>query len=87
MFFTTYNPMTKEEVDRKLAAQPKAEGKSCTCLIGKSFKAALKPDKSDYLFFVLSADLDGTSRFTSDYNQFLKDKDEYYEAYNAAHSK
>lgn len=53
----------------------------------KSFKAALKPDKSDYLFFVLSADLDGTSRFTSDYNQFLKDKDEYYEAYNAAHSK
>jgi hypothetical protein len=52
MFFTTYNPMTKEEVDRKLAAQPKAEGKSCTCLVGKSFKAALEgefaPEQLEY---------------------------------------
>ena len=44
------------------------------------FKAALKPKKTDYLYFVLSADLDGTSKFTSDYNEFLKYKDEYDKA-------
>ncbi len=44
------------------------------------FKAAMNPKKTDYLYFVLSADLDGTSKFTSDYNEFLKYKDEYDKA-------
>ena len=51
------------------------------CSPGKAcFEAALKPADTDYLFFVLSADLDGTSKFTSDYNEFLQYKDAYDKA-------
>ncbi len=48
----------------------------------KAIEAALHPEKTDYLYFVLSDALDGTAKFTSDYDQFLKDKDAYYKAYN-----
>ena len=47
-----------------------------------SIKAALEPADTDYLYFVLSARLDGTSEFTSSYSEFLKYKDAYW----AAHS-
>ena len=45
-----------------------------------SIVAALFPDEHDYVFFVLSPDLDGSHRFSSDYNEFLRNKDEYYAA-------
>ena len=45
-----------------------------------SIYAALDPDDNDYIYFVLSADLDGTHRFSSDYNEFLRNKDAYYAA-------
>lgn len=47
-----------------------------------SIKAALNPAKTDYLFFVLSEKLDGTSNFSSDYGKFEQDKARYYEALN-----
>ncbi|MBQ6607522.1 MAG: endolytic transglycosylase MltG, partial [Firmicutes bacterium] len=51
-----------------------------------SIKAALEPADTDYLYFVVSADLDGSSKFSSNYDDFLDYKDEYYEAWNAANS-
>jgi len=45
-----------------------------------SIKAALYPADTDYLFFVVSAKLDGSMAFSSDYDQFLADKDAYYAA-------
>ena len=51
-----------------------------------SIKAALNPADTDYLYFVVSADLDGSSTFSSSYDDFLNNKDAYYEAWNAANS-
>ena len=51
-----------------------------------SIKAALEPADTDYLYFVVSADLDGSSKFSSNYDDFLNYKDEYYEAWNEANS-
>ena len=48
-------------------------------------EAALNPADTDYLYFVLSEKLDGTSNFSSDYTQFEKDKAAYDKAYRAAH--
>ena len=48
-------------------------------------KAALNPADTDYLYFVLSEKLDGTSNFSSDYAKFERDKAAYYKAYDAAH--
>lgn len=48
-----------------------------------ALEAALHPEDTDYLYFVVSEKLDGTQNFSSDYDQFLKDKDAYYEAYEA----
>lgn len=45
-----------------------------------SIEAALHPADTDYLYYVASSAMDGTHRFSSDYNQFLKDR----EAYGAA---
>jgi UPF0755 protein len=45
-----------------------------------SIEAALYPDDNEYIFFVLSPDLDGTHRFSADYNEFLRNKDAYYAA-------
>jgi len=45
-----------------------------------SIQAALFPTEHDYIFFVLSPDLDGSHRFSSDYNEFLANKDAYYAA-------
>lgn len=45
-----------------------------------SIKAALNPDKSDYLYYVASATGDGTHKFSSDYEQFEKDSQEYSES-------
>lgn len=50
-----------------------------------SIRAAFYPSDADYLYFVASEKLDGTSNFSSDYNQFLKDKAAYDKAYRAAH--
>ena len=50
------------------------------CPGAASIKAALYPDDTDYLYFVVSDKLDGTQKFSSDYNQFLKDKEAYYNA-------
>ena len=46
----------------------------------ESIKAALYPADTDYLYFVVSAKLDGSMAFSSDYDQFLADKDAYYDA-------
>lgn len=48
-----------------------------------SIKAAIYPENTDYIYFVVSKELDGTHTFTADYNQFLKDKDAYYKALEA----
>ena len=45
-----------------------------------SVEAALFPAEHDYIFFVLSDALDGSHRFSSDYNEFLVNKDAYYAA-------
>ena len=45
-----------------------------------SIKAALNPDKTDYLYYVASATGDGTHKFSSDYEQFEKDSQEYSES-------
>lgn len=46
-----------------------------------SFMAALEPADTDYLYFVLSKELDGSAAFSEDYKQFEKDKADYYKAY------
>jgi UPF0755 protein len=45
-----------------------------------SIEAALYPDDNDFVYFVLSPDLDGSHRFSADYNEFLRNKDAYYAA-------
>ncbi len=42
-----------------------------------SIYAALYPADTDYLYYVLNPSLNGTHSFTSDYNQFLRDKQNY----------
>lgn len=49
-----------------------------------SIKAALNPADTDYLYFVVSEKLDGTSNFSATYDKFLKDKAAYDKAYSAA---
>jgi hypothetical protein len=52
MFFTDFNPMTEAEIDKKIAANPKAEGPACDRLAGWSFTARLEgefaPSQLDY---------------------------------------
>jgi UPF0755 protein len=45
-----------------------------------SIEAALYPDDNDFVFFVLSDGLDGTHKFSADYDEFLRNKDAYYAA-------
>ncbi len=45
-----------------------------------AIKAALYPENTDYMYFVLDDDLSGKMAFSKDYNDFLKDKDAYYAA-------
>lgn len=42
-----------------------------------SIKAAIDPANTDYLYYVASSAMDGTHKFSSDYDQFLKDREEY----------
>ncbi len=49
-----------------------------------AIKAAISPADTDYLYFVVSEKLDGSAAFSSDYDQFLKDKEAYYKAYEQA---
>ena len=49
-----------------------------------AIKAALEPADTNYLYFVVSEKLDGTSNFSSTYDKFLKDKAAYDKAYRAA---
>ncbi len=49
-----------------------------------SIEAALKPEKTKYMYFVLSEKLDGSQRFSVDYDEFLKNKDAYYDALKKA---
>ena len=51
----------------------------------KSIEAAMNPADTDYLYFVLSEKLDGTSNFTSDYSEFERFEKAYSDAYDAAH--
>lgn len=46
----------------------------------ESIEAALYPDENNYIFFVLSEELNGTHMFSHDYNEFLRNKDAYYAA-------
>ena len=56
MFFTDYNPMTTDEIDKKIAAAPKAVSAfcECKCLEGKSLKlkfdGEFAPTQLDYIF-------------------------------------
>ncbi|MGN0659815.1 MAG: endolytic transglycosylase MltG [Emergencia sp.] len=54
------------------------------CPGAASIRAALYPEDTDYLYFVVSEKLDGTQNFSSSYDQFLKDKDAYYKALEEA---
>lgn len=49
-----------------------------------AIEAALNPANTDYLYFVLSEKLDGTSNFSSDYEKFQRDSQAYNDAYEAA---
>lgn len=44
-------------------------------------KAALEPADTEYLYFVASPEMDGTNRYSVTYEDFLKDKAEFDEAY------
>ena len=46
----------------------------------EAIKAAIYPDDTDYLYFVVSEKLDGTQNFSSDIEKFEKDKAAYYDA-------
>ena len=49
------------------------------CCPGKaSLEAALNPAETDYIYFVVSPNGDGTSNFSDNYEQFEKDKEAYY---------
>ena len=48
----------------------------------KAIEAALYPADTDYYYFVVSEKLDGSHNFSSDYNDFLKDKEAYQNAIN-----
>lgn len=50
------------------------------CPGASAIKAALNPAKTKYLYFVLDDKLDGKMAFSEKYEDFLKDKDDYYEA-------
>ena len=54
MFFTKFNPLTDEEVARKVDAQRRPAGGDCGILVGKSFKCRLDgefaPKQLDYVF-------------------------------------
>ena len=45
-----------------------------------SIKAAANPEKTKYIYFVVSSKLDGSMEYSSDYDEFLKDKEKYYDA-------
>ncbi len=45
-----------------------------------SIMAALYPESTDYIYYVLGKELNGAHKFTADYNQFLVYKDEYKQA-------
>lgn len=45
-----------------------------------SIQAALNPDDTDYLYYVASAAGDGSHKFSSDYEQFEADSEEYAES-------
>lgn len=46
-----------------------------------SIKAALYPDESDYLYFVVSDKLDGSNNFSSNEEQFNRDREAFAKAY------
>lgn len=48
-----------------------------------SIKAALYPDTTKYIYFILSDKLDDSMTFSTNYKQFLKDKEAYYDARDA----
>lgn len=51
------------------------------CCPGRSaIEAALNPAKTKYMYFVLDDKLDGKMAFSEKYEDFLKDKDDYYKA-------
>lgn len=45
-----------------------------------SIKAALYPEDTDYIYFVVSEKLNGSHNFSKDYNKFLNDSKAYYDA-------
>ena len=45
-----------------------------------SIKAAANPEKTKYIYFVVSSKLDGSMEYSSDYDEFLKEKEKYYDA-------
>lgn len=45
-----------------------------------SIVAALYPDDTDYLYYVLDASLNGSHRFSQDYDTFLKNRQDYLNA-------
>ena len=49
-----------------------------------SVEAALNPADTEYIYFVVSSKLDGSLAFSESYEKFLKDKDEFFEAYEKA---
>lgn len=46
----------------------------------KSIEAALYPENTNYIYFVVSAKGDGSMEFSESYEEFLKNKDAYYES-------
>lgn len=49
-----------------------------------AIEAALNPANTDYIYFVLSEKLDGSSNFSTNYSDFQKDSAAYSAAYDAA---
>jgi UPF0755 protein len=80
--FLTYDDLAIESPYNTYLHEGLPPGPICSPRMA-SIEAALYPSDNDYIFFVLSGNLDGTHNFSADYNKFLKDKDAYYAAVDA----
>jgi UPF0755 protein len=77
--FLTYDDLAIESPYNTYLHEGLPPGPVCSPRI-QSIEAALMPDDNDFIYFVVSENLDGTHNFSADYNKFLNDKNAYQQA-------